>query len=81
LNSKADISVLADVATSGSYNDLEDKPTIPTVNNPTITVKKNGNLVESFTLNQSSNKDIDISVPTAVADLSDANDYAKTADL
>jgi hypothetical protein len=32
-------------------------------------------------LNQSSNKDIDISVPTAVADLSDANDYAKTADL
>ena len=81
LNAKADVSSLATVATSWSYTDLEDKPTIPTVNNPTITVKKNGNLVESFTLNQSSNKDIDISVPTAVTDLSDANDYAKTADL
>jgi hypothetical protein len=81
LNAKADISSLSAVATSNDYDDLDNKPTIPTVNNPTITVKKNGNLVESFTLNQSSNKDIDIPVPTAVSDLSDANDYAKAADL
>lgn len=31
LNSKANTSSLASVATSGSYNDLSDKPTIPTV--------------------------------------------------
>lgn len=31
LTSKANTSDLATVATSGSYNDLEDKPTIPTV--------------------------------------------------
>jgi len=31
LNLKANTSDLAEVATSGSYNDLSDKPTIPTV--------------------------------------------------
>ena len=43
---KADTAVqpadLATVATSGSYNDLSDKPTIPTVNNPTITFTQGG---------------------------------------
>ena len=45
---------LATVATSGSYNDLSDKPTIPTVNNPTITITQGGVTKGSFTLNQSS---------------------------
>ena len=33
---------LSEVATSGSYEDLSDKPTIPTVNNGTLTIQKNG---------------------------------------
>ena len=43
----------ASVATSGSYNDLSDKPTIPTVNNGTLTIKQNGVSVGTFTANQS----------------------------
>ena len=51
---------LATVATSGSYNDLTDTPTIPTVNDSTITINANGAYVDSFTLNQSSDKTINI---------------------
>ena len=43
---------LATVATSGDYDDLLDKPTIPTVNNATITVTQGGVNKGSFTLNQ-----------------------------
>lgn len=44
--------------------------TQPTVNNPTITIQKNSTDVDSFTLNQSSNKSINITVPTALSELS-----------
>ena len=80
---------LATVATSGSYDDLTDKPTIPaaqvqsdwteadntkvdyiknkptipTVNNSTITFTNNGTTVDSFTTNASSNKTIALSAP------------------
>lgn len=71
----------ATVATSGSYNDLSNKPTIPTVNNATLTIQKNGTNVQTFTANSSSNKTANITVPTTVAELSDASDYATTTDL
>ena len=45
---------LATVATSGDYDDLLNKPTIPTVNNPTITITQGGVTKGSFTLNQAS---------------------------
>ena len=45
---------LATVATTGSYNNLTDKPTIPTVYNSTITITQGGVTKGSFTLNQSS---------------------------
>lgn len=48
---------------------------IPTVNNSTITIKKNGTTVDSFTLNQSSAKDIDISVPTKTSDLTNDSGF------
>lgn len=48
---------------------------IPTVNNSTITIKKNGTTVDSFTLNQSSGKDIDISVPTKTSDLTNDSGF------
>lgn len=60
---------------SGSYNDLTDKPTIPTVNNATLTIQKNSTSVGAFTANASSNKTINITVPTTVAELSDASTY------
>ncbi|MCQ2272709.1 MAG: hypothetical protein MJZ72_08005 [Bacteroidales bacterium] len=45
---------LATVATSGSYNNLIDKPTIPTVNDAALTIQKNGADVATFTANASS---------------------------
>lgn len=43
---------------SGSYSDLTDQPTIPTVNNGTITLTQGGIAKGSFTLNQSGNATI-----------------------
>lgn len=50
------------VAFSGSYTDLTNTPTIPTVNNNKITIQLNGTTVEEFTLNQSSDETINIQV-------------------
>lgn len=58
------------VATSGSYSDLTNKPTIPTVNNGTLTIQKNGTNVATFSANQSGNATANITVPTSVNDLS-----------
>ena len=60
---------LATVATSGSYNDLTDTPTIPTVNNATLTIQKNSVDVQTFTANASSNVTCNITVPTDTNDL------------
>lgn len=43
---------------------------IPTVNDSTITIQKNGATVDSFTTNAASNKTINITVPTTAADVS-----------
>jgi len=51
---------LATVATSGSYNDLSNKPTIPTVNNATLTITQGGTTKGTFTANASSNVTIDL---------------------
>ena len=62
---------LATVATSGSYADLANKPTIPTVNNGKLTIQKNGSTVATFTANQSGSATANISVPTKLSDLSE----------
>lgn len=49
---------LATVAATGSYNDLSNTPTIPTVGNATITITQGGVTKGSFTTNQSSNQTI-----------------------
>ena len=59
----------ATVATSGSYNDLSNKPTIPTVNDATLTIQQNGATVDTFTANSSSDKTVNISVPTNTNEL------------
>ena len=63
------VSGLANVATSGSYDDLTKKPTIPTVNNGTLTIQKNGTDVAKFTANQSSSVTANITVPTKASDV------------
>ena len=60
---------LATVATTGNYADLSNKPTIPTVNNATLTIQKNGTTVKTFTANASSNVTCNITVPTNTNEL------------
>lgn len=55
---------LATVASTGAYSDLTGKPTIPTVNNGTLTIQRNGTTVKTFTANSSSNVTANITVPT-----------------
>lgn len=66
---------LATVATSGDYDDLLNKPSIPTVNDATLTIQKNSTTISAFTANASSDVTVNISVPTAVSDLADASSY------
>lgn len=66
---------LATVATSGSYNDLSNKPTIPTVNNATLTIQKNGSTVNTFTANASSNVTANITVPTQTSELTNNSGF------
>ena len=68
-------SSLATVATTGQYSDLSGKPTIPTVNNATLTIKRNGTSVGTFTANASTDKAIDITVPTKVSDLTNDSGF------
>lgn len=60
---------LATVAKTGSYNDLSNKPTIPTVNDGTLTIQQNGQTVGTFTANQSTNTTANITVPTKASDI------------
>lgn len=66
---------LATVATTGDYDDLTNKPFIPTVGNGTITIKKNNTTVDTFTTNQSTNKSINITVPTKTSDLTNDDGF------
>ena len=69
------VSGLATVATSGSYNDLSNKPTIPTVNNGKLTIQKNGTDVATFTANQSTNVTANITVPTKVSEITNDSGF------
>lgn len=51
---------LSTVAVSGSYNDLSNKPTIPTVGNGTVTIKQAGTSKGTFSMNQSGNTTIEL---------------------
>ena len=54
---------LADVAASGSYNDLTDKPVIPTVNDAVLHIQKNGTDVATFSANSATDVTANITVP------------------
>ena len=70
-NKKANVSDLSNVATSGDYNDLSNKPVIPTipeVNNATLTITQGGTTKGTFTANAGSDVTIDIDSVTGKAD-------------
>ena len=50
-------------------------PSQATVNNATLTIQKNGTTVQTFTSNSATDKTANITVPTAMADLSDSSSY------
>ena len=60
---------------------ISDFPTIPTVNNATLTIQKNGTTVNTFTANASSNVTANISVPTKVSDLTNDSGFLTLATL
>ena len=60
------------VSKTGSYNDLNNKPTIPTVSNSTVTLTFNGATVGSFTLNGTGGT-IDIGTVIGLPSFSAAN--------
>ena len=70
------------ISKTGNYNDLLNKPTIPAAaNDSTITIQKNGTTVNAFTLNQSSSKTINMTVPVRVTDLTDEQNYVLKSSL
>ncbi len=69
---------LKTVAFTGSYNDLSNKPTIPAVNNATLTIQKNGVEVRKFTANQSTDVTANIIVPTKTSELANDSGFKTT---
>ena len=69
---------LAEVAFTGDYNDLDNRPTIPTVNDATLTIQQNGTNVGTFTANQSSDQTVNITSLTAEQVQAMINDAVST---
>lgn len=67
--------------TASDVGALPSSTVIPTVNNSTITIQKNGTTVESFTLNQSTNETVNITVPTQASDVGALPSSTTIADL
>lgn len=57
------------------YSSVAGTPTIPTVNNGTLTIQKNGTNVATFGANQSANATANITVPTKVSELTNDSGY------
>ena len=84
---------VANIITNSAYNSSSNKiatmSDLPTVNNATLTIQKNGTTVKTFTANASSNVTCDITVPTKISDLTDDTsttpidkaDYATSAGI
>jgi len=56
-----------------NYNNLTNKPTIPTVNNAALTIQKNGTTIATFSANQATAVTANITVPTTLDDISDGS--------
>lgn len=80
-NKAVDITVPTTVAELTDASDYAKASAIPTVSNKTLTIQRNGTTVKSFTANSASDVTCNIEVPTTVAQLSDAGDYALKTDI
>lgn len=69
---------LATVATSGDYTDLINTPTIPTVNDATLTITQNGTSAGTFTANSSTDTTIALT-DTTYSDFTGATSLADGA--
>jgi hypothetical protein len=69
--------ILAKRSNKGLDVEWVDKPTVPTVNDATLTIQKNGTDVATFTANSSENKTANITVPTDTSDLTNGAGYAQ----
>lgn len=78
LATKADVSgleaSLAEVAKTGSYNDLGDRPTI---GNAVLTITRNNESAGSFAANATENQTINITVPVSAGDVNALPDTTK----
>ena len=70
---------LAAVALSNSYNDLDNQPTIPTVNNGTLTIYQNGTSIATFTANSSANASALITSPVITMTTTDPGEGSSLA--
>lgn len=69
---------LSDVAASGSYNDLTDKPVIPApqqVNNAVFTLQVNGSQLATFTANSATDVTANVTVPTKTSELTNDSGF------
>lgn len=70
---------LSDARTPTSHthtkSEITDFPTIPTVNNATLKIQKNGTDVKTFTANASSDVTCNITVPTKVSELTNDSGF------
>ncbi|MBQ1648149.1 MAG: hypothetical protein II047_06780 [Bacteroidales bacterium] len=70
------VNALKPVATSGEYNDLTNKPTIPAAaNDGVLTIAVNGAAAGTFTANQAGNATVNIAVPTRTSQLTNDSDF------
>lgn len=67
--------------TAADVGALPDSTVIPTVNDATLTIQKNGTTVQTFTANQATNATANITVPTDTADLTNGAGYITSAAL
>ena len=68
------------VMSYGTWKRIAKNTDIPTVNNGTLTIQKNGTNVQTFTANQSTNATANITVPTKMSELTNDSNYIKNTD-
>ncbi len=66
-------------STAKSY--IKNKPTIPTVNNGTLTIQRNGTDITTFSANTATNTTANISVPTKTSQITNDSDFITSNDL
>lgn len=82
-SSNVTVDITVPTATSDLNNDsgFITSADLPTVNNATLTIQKNGTNVQTFTANASSDVTANITVPTAVSDLTNDSGYQTASDV